>query len=360
MPNSPDFDDAVLLGTLDSFPFAGVDSDLSDEERFARGVAQVLRAWLRAHQDETGSHAVFLLQASPPDELADLPRETFFALDDGETDVTSGMWFVGPPVIRGTRFETQASFDEMFPAVVSAGVGDVAAVTYRKTARGPMLRFYPHGLSDPERAMSMRLAESAVDLSKVFELVDIVHRSTLVTPSGHQGGAKLWKNREKHYPVRHVEVEIQAYLRTGLSVGLPLCRINPEQNLVAGRLDLEIEELDPTTRQVSRPAILELKVIRSFGSTGASTSNSQTEKWLSEGVDQAHAYREERSARAGALCCFDMRVNPTDEACFKKVESKASGLKVAVKSWPLYPDVKLFRAAGATTALSAGSPQATT
>ncbi len=149
-------------------------------------------------------------------------------------------------------------------------------------------------------------------------------------------------------------------MRTGLCVGMPLCQINLEQNLIAGRLDLEIDELDPTSLTFVRHAVLELKVLRSFGSTGASTSASQTEKWVSEGVDQAHAYRDERSARAGALCCFDMRVNAGDKTCIKKVRGKADGLKVVVKSWPLYPDVKFYRAAVATDALSAGSPPTTT
>jgi len=360
LPSAPGFDDAELLGTLSSFPFAGADSDLSDDERFARGVAQAIRAWLRSHPTEVGSHAVFLLQPTVPEQLSATSSDAFYALDDGETDVTAGIWFVGPPVIRGTRIDAPETFDAMFPAVVSAGLGDCSAVTYRRTNAGPLLRYYPRGLVDPERLVSMALSDSVVDLAKILDLIDIVHRSTLVTPSGHQGGAKLWQNRSKHYPVRHVEVEIQAYLRTGLSVGLPLCRINPGQNLVAGRLDLEIEELDPDTRKLARHAVLELKVIRSFGSTGASTSQPQTERWVSEGVEQAHAYREERSARESALCCFDMRVNVGDEACVKKVETKAEGLGVIVRTWPLYPEFKLCRAAGANAALSAGSPPATT
>lgn len=355
LPSAPGFDDAELLGTLESFPFAGVDSNLSDSERFARGVAQVTRVWLRSNSGGSGSHAVFLLEPSVPANLEGEEREEFFALDDGETDVTHGMWFVGPSVIRGQRLAVADSFDGMFPQVVDAGLGETTAVTFRSTNSGPVLRYYPKGLGSPEILVRMALNDVAVDLAHVLEIVDIVHRSTLVTPSGHQGGAKLWKNRAKHYPVQHVEVEIQAYLRLGLSVGLPLCRINPEQNLVAGRLDLEIEELDPESKTVERHAILELKVLRTFGSTGRRATKRDTEQWVSDGVDQAHAYREERGARASALCCFDMRVNVGDDGCLQKVEAKANSLDVWIQAWPLYPDAKLFRADGAKTALSAGS-----
>jgi len=211
LPSTPGFDDADLLGTLTSFPFAGVDSDLSADERFARGVAQAVRACLRAHPGREGSHAVFLLEPSVPERLPTGSGVPYFALDDGETDVTSGMWFVGPPVICGVRVDAPATFDEMFPAVVAAGLGEVIAVTYRLTKAGPTLRYYPHGLGDPERKVSMTLSDNTVDLAKILELIDIVHRSILVTPSGHQGGAKLWQDRSKHHPVRHVEVEIQAY-----------------------------------------------------------------------------------------------------------------------------------------------------
>ena len=356
MPSSGGFEDSELAETLRAFPFAGVDSELSDDERFARGVAQVFRAFFASGSEGVGSHSAFLLHPGVPVSLAHLQSEVCYALDDGQTDVTNGVWFVGPSVIQGSRLEVADTFDAMFPQVVDAGLGALAAVTFRRTVGGPVLSYYPAGLGAPERKVRMRLTDTTVTLAQILELVDIVHQSTLVAPTGHQGGAKLWKNRAKHHPVQHVEVEIQAYLRTGLSTALPLCRINPEQNLVAGRLDLEIEELDPSTNTLARHAILELKVLRSFGSTGLPCSAAENEKWVSDGVDQAYAYREERKASSSALCCFDMRVNSGDSACLRKVESKASSLDVILRSWPLYPDAKQYRTATATAALSAGSP----
>lgn len=356
MPSPSAFTDAELKGTINSFPFAGVDSNLSEEERFARGVAQVVRSWLLTNPGKDGSHSVFLLQPTVPDSLKDKDQARYYALDDGETDVTSGLWFVGHPVIQGVRLDAAESFDDMFPHVVDAGLGGHAAVTFRHTSVGPVLRYYPNGLGDPDNRVRMTLADTAVELDQILALIDLVHSLTLVTPPGHQGGAKLWQNRAKRYPVRNVEVAIQAYLRLGLSVGLPLCRINQEQTLIAGRLDLEIEELTPDTSNVARHAILELKVLRTYGSTGISTSKPATEKWVSDGVDQAFTYRKERSAKRAALCCFDMRVNVGDDACLKRVETKAKKLDVVVLAWPLYPDVKYYRAAGVSAALSASSP----
>lgn len=355
LPSTPSFGNDDLIATLRAFPFAGLDSDLSDSERFARGVAQALRAWIKSNPDEIGSHAVFLLRPEVPESLKAKEIAAFYGLDDGETDVTRGLWFVGAPVVRGFRLVVADSFDGMFPQVVDAGLGDDIAVAFRNTQTGPILRYYPNGLADPETRVVMSLGEKPVELDKILEVVSVVHRSTLLTPSGHHGGAKLWSNPDGHFPVRHVEAEIQAYLRAGLSTGLPLCRINAEQNLVAGRLDLEIEELDPTSKTFARHAILELKVLRSFGSTGRKTSKPATERWVDEGVDQAHTYRIERNARSAALCCFDMRTNVGDKACLKKIETKAAALDVRVEAWPLYPKAKPFRADAAQSALSAGS-----
>lgn len=359
MPSGEGFADADLAETLKAFPYAGADADLPEAERFARGVAQAVRARLRAYPNDVGSHAAFVLQPRVPEPLVDDAVE-FYALDDGETDVTTGLWFVSESVIQGSRVDGPDDFDDMFRQVKAAGLGALPAVTFRNVAAGPLLRYYPHGLDDAETKVPMSVGGAPVDLDEILEIVDVVHRSTLVTPSAHQGGAKLWKNRSKFHPVRHVETEIQAYLRLGLSVGLPLCRINPEQNSEAGRLDLEVEELDRVTNTVARHAILELKVLRSFGSTGAATSSAATDDWVDSGVEQAFAYRKLRGARRAALCCFDMRKNAGDDACFTKVESKAKGLDVQLASWPLYPDVKFYRSAMARSVLSEGSPPSPT
>lgn len=339
------FGDAELLNTVSHFPFAGVDAELPEGERFCREVARTYRAWLGAHPTKVGSHAVFLLMPAVPIGLQRADRKVAYALDDGETDVTHGMWFVGPAVMSGTQLAGSATFDDIFPEVIAAGAGDVPAVTYRNTTAGPVLRYYPQGLTDPDNRIRIDIAEQSVDLALILAEVDRVHRGVLITPPAHAGGAKLWATPSKRYPVRQVEIAIQSYVRAGLSIALPHCRINAEQNLDAGRLDLEVEQLTRKPGTFVRHAILELKVLRSFGSTGTPTSAAATEKWVSDGVDQAYAYREERGALRSALCCFDMRVELGDPECLEKIEAKAKATAVEVRSWPIYADLKQYRAA---------------
>ena len=97
-----------------------------------------------------------------------------------------------------------------------------------------------------------------------------------------------------------------------------------------GRTDLEIEQGNPVDHSlVTRYAILELKVLRSFGSTGHVVTQGFTDDWIESGVEQAAAYRAEKEARWSALCCFDMRVEDLGHAkCFESVQDMAESVCV--------------------------------
>ncbi len=110
-----------------------------------------------------------------------------------------------------------------------------------------------------------------------------------------------------------------------------------------GRLDLEIDEKSLNGTSVIRHAILELKVLRSYGSTGKQVTDKYTLEWVEKGVAQAYTYREDRSALASALCCFDMRLNNTGEKCFSHVLDLASRLKVELKLWYIYATSEKYR-----------------
>ena len=118
-----------------------------------------------------------------------------------------------------------------------------------------------------------------------------------------------------------------------------------------GRLDLEIEQADPIDRsKVTRHAILELKVLRSFGETGTIIGDEYTRGWVDSGVKQAHAYRESKAAKWSALFCFDMRKDNSGEKCFDHVRDLAQSLNVFLKCWFLYAKSKYYRNALASTA----------
>ncbi len=117
-----------------------------------------------------------------------------------------------------------------------------------------------------------------------------------------------------------------------------------EQTAVPGRLDLEIEQSDPLDRgKITRHAVLELKVLRSFRSSGTTVSPTETLDWVESGVRQAASYRDERGALAAALCCFDMRNEHTGEKCFEHVQELANSLIVELRHWFVFGTSEQYR-----------------
>ena len=92
------------------------------------------------------------------------------------------------------------------------------------------------------------------------------------------------------------------YIDIALNVAFPWCRITDEQPGVSGRTDIEIEEIDYIGGNHIRHVLIELKVLRDYGSTGLKKSENDNLKWVEEGVEQAWSYGKERGAAAFALC----------------------------------------------------------
>ncbi|MEX2291790.1 MAG: hypothetical protein WD794_15875 [Mycobacteriales bacterium] len=287
--------------------------------------------------------SVFLLMPTAPDELAPMSA-VHPMLDNGRTDVEGQLWFVGPPVVRGVAAPLSVDSDDaIWQQVEELGLGAVPAVLYDPRCSPPTVRFYPNGLADADNCRTTEIAGTAgVTLDAVFECIDHLHLTELVTPDAQSELGRLWRDPGKGWPVPQAELTVQMHLRTALNAWFPTCTIRPEQSQVSGRLDLEVEERDESRPAgFVRHAVLELKVLRSRNSTGASTSAAQTEKWVEEGVEQAFAYRSERDALASALCCFDMRAQHDDP--FGAVSEKAATLQVALRAWPLFPSAKKWR-----------------
>ncbi len=155
---------------------------------------------------------------------------------------------------------------------------------------------------------------------------------------------KLWQDHEKWWPAKQAEALVQLHLKAGLAGAFLTCTVRHEQTMAEGRLDLQIEERDPLDPgKVTHHAVLELKVLRSFGETGKAYTEQDMLDWIESGVKQAAAYRDNKGARHAVLCCFDMRVEDTKEVCFAHVLDLARRLSVELKRWFLYGSSDLYR-----------------
>jgi hypothetical protein len=323
----------------------GSDAGLPDEVRFAAGIVKLVRRQIAEGIANPPGLAVFLLEPNARTWDASIIPKRIPMLDNGLTPIGSRLWFVNEAVVSGKYVELDAmEDDELFRLVTERlQLGHVPAALVELRTQKPSVRFYPKGLVEPDSLRSLAIT-GVVTLNDIFAAVDHVHKTSLVTPNAHAPAGKLWVNGTKCHPIKKAEDYIQLYLRVGLATWFPTCDIRWEERSVTGRLDLKIEESDALDKtQFTRHAILELKVLRSYGSTGNAVSPLEMRNWVKSGITQASSYGKDWGARRAALCCFDMRSSWTGEKCFVRVRKYAKKLSVDLRLWFLFGTSARYR-----------------
>jgi hypothetical protein len=323
----------------------GADTDIPDEDRFRAGVTKLVQLRNLQGSSET-SLAIFLLARSPENNSMGWQRAPM--LDNGLTAVGGKVWLVNAPVVTGLFQGCDDFTDEDTFQFVTANLnlGMLPAIVYDPRVSTPQLRFYAHGLSSPDDYEAIMLTSGPIPLENILAEVEKIYQQHLVTPEAQSEAGKLWAKNTHWWAAKNAEKVAQLYLKVGLSRAFPNCTIREEQTQISGRIDLEVEErISAYPSLFRRHAVLELKVLRSFGSGGKLSTDEFNLNWVKKGVEQASAYRQEREALASALCCFDLRSSVTDNACFIHVHALASSLQVTLRRWYVYASSELFRAA---------------
>jgi hypothetical protein len=325
---------------------SGADAGLPAQVRFVAAVAKLikLRRSGKSSSEDLQAPAVFLLRSSTQIVMPTAKREPM--LNNGLTPLTGRLWFVNAPVVMGHYIEIgQVLDDELFSRVQELGFDNVPAIIFDPRPSTPEIRFYVQGLVAPDVCEKIDISGSNLTMDRIREVISHIHAQRMATPEVQPKPGKLWAVPDKWWVIADAEDRIQMYLVTGLTTAFPTTTVRMEQTQVTGRLDLEIEEPDPSDHsKVTRHAILELKVLRSFGSTGKAVSDAETQEWIRSGIEQAAAYRMERKALASALCCFDMRREDTGNSCFKEVMEFAEKTSVFLWRWFIYSKSKILRA----------------
>lgn len=338
----PGWADESLLDTGQRFRGDGADVGLPDEVRFRTNVARLIRR--RMANVRSGYPCIFFLLPQGPSE-ASAALESAPMLNNGVTEVEGRLWFVGPVAARGMGLQLDEWLDAaVFDLVTSLKVGQVPAILYETRTEPPEARFFPNGTDDPDTYELLRLDSANVTLNEILEVVDRMYERSLKTPDAQHPQGKLWSNARRYLPYEHAEARIAYSLREGLTGAFPTCTVREEQPQPSGRLDLEVEEpLPEDPSRVIRHAILELKVLRSFRSSGASVPASEAERSISDGIRQAASYRSDRGSRSSALCCFDMRTAVSGEACFTPVRGLARRHRVTLRIWHIFASAREWR-----------------
>ncbi len=338
---------ADLVATARSHTGIGADQELPASMRFRRNVAKLLKRRLLAEDARRDSLAVFILSPRRPDFVTQ-PRIPM--LDNGRTEVAGRIWFVNEAVRTGHYIDDVSDDDALvFDTICTRiGLGDSPTVVFDPRLPTPEIRFYPHGLSNEDACLVHAISDTEVSPDSINRVVERIYESSFITPDAEVPSASsVWQDSGRYWPSRNAEAVIQSHLKTGLHAHFFDCDIRHEQPSKAGRLDLEIERPDPNDYlTITRLAVIELKILRSFRYNGRPTRADAISRWIAKGIRQVAAYRNERHAQLGLLICFDMRNSDTGEQCFSHVSSLARNLSVHLSRWFLYNSSEAYRDAG--------------
>lgn len=325
---------ADLVGTAAAFSGAGSDDDLAPIKRFGRNVGRLALRRIREHlgQMRRDAIAIFLLQPSAPTSSVREPL-----LGDGGVEVCGRIWFVSVTAQSGRAVDVSSVADgDMFEAVQRLGFGQVPAVVYNPKVATTTIRVYEKGLDHEDDFETIPINDRQVTIQDIRQIIDLVHEKNLCTPDAQVSGASLWADSAKLHAASNAEAIAQLQVKTALSLMLFSCDIRHEQRMRGGRVDLEVVQRQADGSTIT-PAEIEIKVLRERNRRGLKWSEAKTQNWIRRGVRQAAAYRDERGAVCGMLCCFDMReVDRGDDVTFATVKPYAEDLEIVLHRNFLY------------------------
>jgi hypothetical protein len=246
---------------------------------------------------------------------------------------------------NGVQIPDGADTDALFTFVSQTlKSGSRPAVYFDGSANDEVFRFYPGGVDDPDNCEDITFCGAQINETTLKSLLDRIHERSLMTPTASPSSGDLWKDGRKCYPVEQAERAIQRTLYDALAATLGNVRVKYEETGVFGRYDLALIEQDPLDPSKStNHAILELKIVKAFTSTGNPVSDTANKKAVLKGITQAFAYRKEHGSRISALCCYDMRSNPTLHKHFDCGCKAATKLEVKLWAWPLFSTTEASR-----------------
>ena len=334
----------LIAATIDELGLSpGVDADLPDHVRFVRRIRELVTTFTSKHGRLAGP-ALFLLAPSIGDDLK--ARSTLRRrIHNGEVDPSSTVWVVGAAVADAyaITLESDATEDAFALACDELGLGEVPAVFCDAAPNPQLFAWYPLGLSQADRLYEGPIVlTTPPSLHELMTVVDRVHQTRLMTTHNQDLDTSLWEDGSKHWAHKRAEKRVQGALMAGLggAFGRPYFVVQ-EVSSDSGRFDIGFREFTAPGTTALR-AVLELKVARSFGSTGSAKSLAENEQHALDGVEQAWSYADDHGADGSACLVFDLR---TDEQHQEPAAAaaKASELGVLLRLWRCFPTADDYR-----------------
>lgn len=338
--------DDDLLVTVSSYTGTQYYHYLPDEVQFVHSVSKILA--MRNARDKPvlcSAPSLYVLAPVPENVTIAPKREPTFSL--GGVNVAGKVWFGAPAMnsCNGFSIPPYTDTDALFLFVSKTlASGSRPAIYFDGSANEAVLRFYPKGVDLPDDCEDILFGGTHLSETTLKRVLDRIHERFLITPTASMASGELWVNGEKSYPVIRAESAVQKVVEIGLGCALGNVRVKRERTGVYGRFDLALIEQDPQNpSKATNHAILELKVVKAFTSTGKAFPDGANKIAVLKGVKQAFAYREEHGSRISALCCYDMRPDPSLQKYSGRKCKIAEDLGVKFWAWNLFSTTESAR-----------------
>lgn len=236
--------------------------------------------------------------------------------------------------------------DEAFEKIRQLGAGSRPLVAYvPMPVGGRVVYFYPGGVDKPEEPELTDIDNQTVDPVEIDSALLGLHK--LIRTPDQSESHPLWIKPEKWWPIKLAEKAIEHEVTRALAGKFWYLDVRSEQPSSVGRTDVELIETQALPAGINiRHALIELKVFRSFGSTGRSVKDAINNRQLREGIRQADQYGQANNSKIKMLCCYDMRTADSgDAACFGPYAAAANARDVRLKRYFLYNSSDALRLA---------------
>ncbi|GAB5098520.1 hypothetical protein YK56LOC_42370 [Caballeronia sp. HLA56] len=191
--------------------------------------------------------------------------------------------------------------------------------------------YYRAGLLDDVDSsieIDLDTVESTLDAGTLLNALDVFASEQL---NSQEMRRQIWDDASKFIPRERAESIVQENVLVALRVMFTGYTTLAETNIPIGRTDLFMiskNEKDPAR------GLLELKVLRSFSSTGSKIHESVLKQHLMGGRIQARTYGSQLGACIRLLCSYDLRKDKKEEL-LDGIRSECGTDGVTFKNYPV-------------------------
>lgn len=185
--------------------------------------------------------------------------------------------------------------------------------------------------------LSLPLERRTVSLEDIRDVLKLVAEDGFLIPDICP--PKFWGKPDKYVPGEETERALQWGVAAEMRGYFRPLLIERERAVNIGRIDILFTDLHAVHPKDRHPAVVEVKVLRSFYSTENPVPAKSNVYSMVKGMGQAKSYRVRKDAKISTLAVFDLRKDKTDilsEPLVQKAKEKFYDAAIDTVMLPIY------------------------